>query len=240
MTKLVKIAVVDDHPLVREGVVRIIDETPGFEIVAQGATAEEAIDLARRRCPDIVVLDLSIPGGGREALRGIKELCPDTRVMILTVSSEEEDVCDLLAMGANGYVLKGTTGDELVYSLRMLQDGGQYVMPSLAAKMLATAGLNRRAVGVTTLDQLSERERSIATKVGSGLSNKGIGAALDLSEKTVKHYLTIIFKKIRVSNRLALAVWVQAQMRLTESHLVASEFREPAKRSSGSGGGHDR
>lgn len=211
MTDMLNIAIVDDHPLVREGVVHVVDADPHLTVVNQGETAQDAIDIVSRDAPDILILDLSIPGTGVHALREIKTQRPQTLVLILTVSDDEAHVYDLLAQGADGYMLKGSSGSELIYALRMLARGEQYVTPHLAVRMLSEIALTKSLQAAASLDDLTERERSIAEMVAEQHSNKVIGNMLGLSEKTIKHYLTIVFRKADVANRQALAEWVLKQ-----------------------------
>ena len=188
MTHVLRIAVVDDHPLVRAGVVSVISSTPGYEVVAQGETASDAIRIVETEQPDILILDLSIPGGGGEALRQIQNPQNQTRVLILTVSEDDGDVFELLGMGAGGYVLKGVTGDELVHALDVLARGEQYVTPSLAAKMLAAIGSTRRAPVAPTLHDLAERERSIASLI-SEAALAGVAIELQRAVKAAQERL---------------------------------------------------
>ena len=133
---------------------------------------------------------------------------PETQVLILTVSDDDDHVYEMLSLGARGYILKGATGDELILAIQMLSRGIQYVTPDLAARMLREVGNNKRMEVTPPVAMLSEREQAIANLVGDGLSNKNVAERLQLSEKTVKHYLTNIFRKTHSTNRAALAHWV--------------------------------
>ena len=202
MAETLHVAIVDDHPLFREGVAYTLSNQPHVEVVAEGASAADAVRIAGERLPDVMLLDVSMPGGGLNAVRQIAAAFPVVKVVMLTVSEEEEDVAAALRAGARAYVLKGVAARELVRILRTVAAGEVYVTPSLAASLLAemTGATSRRAVHL--LDELTERERQILERVALGESNKEIGAQLHLTEKTVKHHMTNILQKLQVRNRV--------------------------------------
>jgi two-component system nitrate/nitrite response regulator NarL len=207
MTERLQVAIVDDHPLFREGVSQALSRQTDIEIVGEGGTAAEAISIAARRLPDVMLLDVSMPGGGINAVREIAATYPVINVVMLTVSQDEEDVTTALRAGARGYVLKGVAARDLVEIVRSVARGEVYVTPSLAASLLFDmnrASSNRSAT--TGLDDLTERERQILERVAAGDSNKEIGAQLQLSEKTVKHHMTNILQKLQVRNRVEAAL----------------------------------
>ncbi|TNC68238.1 response regulator [Rubellimicrobium roseum] len=206
MVDQIKIGVVDDHPLVREGIVYAIGTSDDIQVVAQGATAEEALRLVRQHEPDILLLDLSIPGLGLVALREIKRLEIGTKVVILTVSEDNGDVLEALRCGASGYILKGISGTDLKDALRRIHGAEPYVSPELGARLLSDISRNLETVNSKRSNRLSEREREIFKLVRRGYCNKEIGNSLNISEKTVKHYMTNIFKKLDVRNRTELAL----------------------------------
>jgi len=136
MAETLQIAIVDDHPLFREGVAATLRRQPGFEVVAEGASAAEAVAIAAARLPDIMLLDLSMPGGGLEAVRQIAMAYPVVKSIMLTVSQDEEDVTTALRARARAYVLKGVAARELVEIIRSVAAADAYVTPSLAASLL--------------------------------------------------------------------------------------------------------
>ncbi|SFH51674.1 two component transcriptional regulator, LuxR family [Palleronia marisminoris] len=203
----IRVLVVDDHPLFRDGVSRSLSEDGRFEVVGTASSADEAVVLADSLAPDIVLLDLSMPGGGLAALRRIAGRAGAPRVIILTVSEEDDDVMQALKAGAAGYVLKGVGAEELCGIVADLAGGRSYVAPALAMSVLSAMneppGQGKPA---TLIDTLSKREEDILRLVAQGKSNKEVGRALDIQEKTVKHYMTTILEKLQVRNRTEAAL----------------------------------
>jgi DNA-binding NarL/FixJ family response regulator len=210
MAEVLQIAIVDDHPLFREGVAHTLRAQPGIEVVAEGESAADALRIAAERMPDVMLLDVSMPGGGLRAVQEIAAAFPVVKVVMLTVSEAEDDVTAALRAGARGYVLKGVAARELVRILRAVAEGEVYVTPSLAASLLfeLTSGKSD-ANAASPLAVLTDRERQILERVAAGDSNKEIAAQLHVSEKTVKHHMTNILQKLQVRNRVeaALLAW---------------------------------
>lgn len=208
MTEALQIAIVDDHPLFRAGVAQALERYPEFELVAEGETAAQAIAIAGRSLPDVMLLDVSMPGGGLNAVRQIALESPVVKVIMLTVSEDEEDVTAALRAGAKGYVLKGVAARDLASIIRSVATGDVYVTPSLAASLLfELTGASQRSPGEPNLlDDLTEREHQILERVAAGDSNKEIAAQLQLREKTVKHHMTNILQKLHVRNRVEAAL----------------------------------
>jgi two-component system nitrate/nitrite response regulator NarL len=203
MTDRIRVAVIDDHPLFREGVAHTIRSSKVLEVVAEGACAEDAIRIVKDELPDIVLLDVSMPGGGIEAARAITQSCPFVKTIMLTVSESEEHVSQALAAGAQGYVLKGTSGPELINTMRAVARGESYVSPGLAARLLTIARRPPQSSNdAGDLPELTRREEGILDHVARGMTNKEIARTLNISEKTVKHYMTNIMQKLHVRNRV--------------------------------------
>jgi two-component system nitrate/nitrite response regulator NarL len=212
MSDKIQVVIVDDHPLFRDGVLQTLQAEPEFEVVGQATSAGEAIRLTRELLPDVILLDITIPGGGLNAALVIAAMSPVTKIIMLTASEAEEDVLAALKSGARGYILKGVSARELIKAVRDVHSGEAYVTPALAASLLSemTGGPLGPKPAPNPLDELTEREHQILAKVAGGLSNKEIAQQLFLSEKTVKHYMTNILQKLQVRNRVEAALLAQS------------------------------
>lgn len=214
----IHVVIVDDHPLYREGVTRTLQAEHDFEVVGQGATGEDAARLTCDLLPDILLLDLGIPGGGIATCQTIASTCPVTRIVILTASEDEDNLTSALRAGAKAYILKGVSARELVSIIRGVFAGEVYVTPSLATGLLMemTGTPSGARPPISPFDELTERERQILEWVASGASNREIGQKLYLSEKTVKHYMTNILQKLQVRNRVEAALMAQRRSQLQQ------------------------
>ena len=218
MSDKIQVIIVDDHPLFREGLILTLRAEPDIEVVGQATTADEAVSLVGELLPDVVLLDITIPGSGLKAASLIAATSPITKMIMLTASEAEEDVLLALKAGARGYILKGVSGPDLVNIVRDVNAGEAYVTPTLAASLLSEMTARPEPQPVNRpLDDLTERERQILEKVAGGLSNKEIAQQLFLSEKTVKHYMTNILQKLHVRNRVEAALLAQTMSRLGAS-----------------------
>jgi len=202
----IRVVIIDDHPLFRGGVARTLSEDPDFDVVGEGASADDALEQVARHMPDLALIDVSMPGGGLTAAHRIRDSYPAVGVVMLTVSEDDDDVMAALSAGASGYILKGVGANDLLGVLRGIARGESYVAPSLAAKLLSTMQSGGTVGGDNPVDALSKREEQILRLVARGLSNKEIGRELDLQEKTVKHYMTNILQKLHVRNRVEAAL----------------------------------
>jgi DNA-binding NarL/FixJ family response regulator len=214
----ISVLVVDDHEVVREGLRTLLDRTPTLAVVGDAATAADAVALARRHRPDVVLLDLRLPdGSGVEVCREIRAEAPETRVLMLTSFADDEAVFASIVAGAAGYLLKQVRGHELVRAIEAVAAGQSLldptVTPSVLAKMKAlTAGGPRD--GWTAL---STQEARVLELVAAGKTNKEIAAALGLSDKTVKNYLSRVFEKLHLTRRAeAAALFTRRQVLQTE------------------------
>jgi len=200
----IRVAVADDHPMFRAGVVASLQGEEGIEIVGEAADAGSALELARRELPDLMLLDIAMPGSGHEAARWITASCPTTRIVMLTVSEDEDDLLEAMKAGASGYVLKGAGAGELGAVIRSVHAGEVYVAPALAWGMLREL----RTPRTSPYDALTDREREVLELVAEGLSNGEVGERLGLAEKTIKHYMTNILGKLQVRSRVEAALLV--------------------------------
>ena len=215
MDDKIHVVIADDHTLFREGLAGIIGGEQEFEVVGQAGSMQEAVQLARDLLPDIILLDIDMPGGGLEAARIIAEQFPITRIVVLTASEEDDHLIGALKSGARAYILKGVAARELIRILRAVWAGESYVPPILAASLLLEMreGHSQEKQLSSPLDELTPREREILENLAAGLSNKEIGEKLFLSEKTVKHYMTNILQKLQVRNRVEAALLAQKEMK---------------------------
>jgi DNA-binding NarL/FixJ family response regulator len=198
----IRIVVADDHPMFRAGVVASLASAPGIEVVAEAADAAGALAAARTHLPDVMLLDVAMPGSGLVAAQDIRTACPATRVVMLTVSEDEDDLVAAMKAGASGYVLKGAGAAELVGVVRSVSAGEVYVAPALAWGLLREMSRPK----TTPLDELTPREREVLELLAEGLGNQEIGRRLGLAEKTIKHHMTNILGKLQVSSRVEAAL----------------------------------
>lgn len=205
MSERISVAVVDDHPMIRKGVTHVLSRHRRFSVVAQGENGREAISIAYERKPDVMLIDVHMPGGGGIVAAGvIHAKAPSVKIIMLTVSEKESDLLSSLEAGASGYMLKGISGKELIRIVRSVQDGEVYVAPGLAARTIfhmrqAPAAEKRKAEPVAGL---TKRESEILSSAARGMTNREIADRFDLSEKMVKHYMINILEKLGVRNRV--------------------------------------
>lgn len=200
----VRILLADDHPLFREGVAHTLSAVAEFQIVGQASSGEEAVALAATLQPHLILLDISMPGmGGIRAAGAIATAFPAIRIMMLTVSEDQESLLAALKSGALGYVLKGVSASELRHIVRCVADGEAYVSPALAAELLLEFSRPRAP---DNLAGLTPREAGVLELLSQGLTNREIGERLHLAEKTVKHHMTSILQKLHVRTRTEAAL----------------------------------
>lgn len=196
-TDKIRVAVVDDHPILLEGVIHVLSREADIEVVGTGASAQDAIRIAQAQLPEVMLLDMNMPGGGLYALDEIGATCPSVRTIALTVREDHEVVRKAITFGARAYVLKGVSTADLLGIIHTVHSGGSFISTALAAKLLDEPN---------KLPPLNDREEQILERIGRGLSNKEIALELDLREKTIKHYVTNILQKLQVRNRVEAAV----------------------------------
>jgi DNA-binding NarL/FixJ family response regulator len=207
-----RLLVVDDHEVVRQGLVALLDRRAGFQVVAEAGTVSEAIDAARRFRPDLVIMDIRLPdGSGIEACREIRAELPETRVVILTSFPDEEAVLSAIVAGASGYLLKQIRARDLVSALETVGRGDSLLDPAVTEKVLER--VRRIATGSEPdeLAALTAQERKILLLVAEGKTNKEIAAEIFLSDKTVKNYVSSILSKLNLERRAQAAAFVARQ-----------------------------
>ncbi|MBI4494057.1 MAG: response regulator transcription factor, partial [Chloroflexi bacterium] len=203
MTDSIRVILADDHPLLLAGVASSLQAAADILPVGQATDAAGAVRLAREHLPDVALLDISMPGDGLQAARDIAAACPATKIVMLTVSEDEDDLLAALQAGACGYILKGVSSRELIAAIRVIHAGEVYVTPVMASRLLREMTRPRSA---SALDELTPREREVLELVALGLGNQEIGRRLGLAEKTIKHYMTNILAKLQVRSRIEAAL----------------------------------
>jgi DNA-binding NarL/FixJ family response regulator len=198
----IRVLIADDHPVVRTGLTALIDSEGDMEVIGEASNAAEAIEQTRQLQPDVVVMDISMPGGGLEATREIARLDLPTRVLILTVHAEERYLLPVLEVGGSGYVRKSSAHKDLLDAIRTVARGDVFLEPS-AAKMLLRDYLERAHAGreADIRETLSDREREVARLTAEGFSAHEIGEQLFLSPKTVETYRQRIMQKLGLQHR---------------------------------------
>ncbi len=202
----IRIAVIDDHPLYRQGVVSTLARESDMVVIGEGGSADDAVSICRDELPELVLLDVRMPGTGLAAAKEINKTCPATRIIMLTVSEDEEDVVEAFRVGARAYILKGVSAEELTKILRAVHGGDVSVPQALAARVLVEMSTRSGDDAGGVIGALTDRERQILERVASGDANKEIGYDLKISEKTVKHYMTNILQKLHARNRVEAAL----------------------------------
>ncbi|MFD7665706.1 response regulator [Streptomyces sp. NPDC059788] len=206
----VRVLLADDEAMIRAGVRAILTASPGVEVVAEAADGREAVELAQRHRPDVCLLDIRMPRlDGLGAAAELRRTLPGTAVVMLTTFSEDEYVAGALGSGASGFLLK--TGDprELITGVRAAAEGGAYLSPSVARRVISQFGggaLGKAAAARSRAEQLSGREREVLALVGAGLSNAEIAARLFVVEGTVKAYVSAILARLGLKNRVQAAI----------------------------------
>lgn len=224
MENVTKVLLVDDHALFRSGLASILSPEQGFEVVGEATNGREALEKVQVLKPDIILMDIYMPKmGGLEATQRIKEILPDTKIVMLTISEEEKDLFDAIKMGAQGYLLKKIDPEELFQYLRGMLRGEAPMSRNFASKLLDEfARMSRSEMSKNNHHgKLSAREQEVLEHLTQGVSNKEIAAALGISENTVKNHLKSILDKLHLQNR------VQAATYAIREGLVEGQKRHP-------------
>ena len=201
---VIRLLLVDDHGIVREGLRALLEDDAEFAIVGEAANGDEACEAVRRLAPDIVLMDLKMPGlAASDAIRVIRASSPSVKVIALTSYAEEGQVRDIMAAGAQGYILKDVTKADFVAALRTVANGQTWLHP-LAQRSLVEQLRNRQADPIALLTQ---RERSVLDLIARGMSNRQIGDQLHLTEGTVKGYVSTILAKLKLEDRTQAALF---------------------------------
>jgi DNA-binding NarL/FixJ family response regulator len=204
----IRVLVIDDHPLFRAGVVQTLAQDDRIEVVGEGGTRSEAHSLAQTLKPDIVLLDITMPGGGIEAAEELLRLPEPPKVMMLTVSEDNDAVIRALSAGAVGYLLKGIPGATLITAVKAIAAGETFVSPNLGLRLLSQ--LNEQP-SRSRLSSLNDSEKRTLRLVATGLSNREVGERLGIPEKTIKYHMSNIMDKLQVRNRVEATLIAQRE-----------------------------
>ena len=217
----IRTMIVDDHALFRRGLEMVLDEEPDIELVGQASDGTEAVEKAAESLPDVVLMDIRMPrSSGIEACRAMKEAAPSAKIVILTISDEEEDLFEAIRAGASGYLLKDIPLDEVADTVRAVHGGQSLINPSMAGKLLTEfATLARRddeeRAQELPAPRLTEREMQVLKLVARGMNNRDIAKELFISENTVKNHVRNILEKLQIHSRME-AVMVAVREKLIE------------------------
>ncbi|MGQ0570776.1 MAG: response regulator [Armatimonadota bacterium] len=193
---MIRVLVVDDHPIVREGLSAVLEDQADFQVVGATGTVEEAVTFATRDHPDVILLDLELPGtGGNEAIPRLAAAVPHAGIIIFTAYDTDERVLGAIRAGARGYLLKGVAADEIARAVRAVHGGGSHLTSRIATKVMAEVSAPRRGRFLTA------REHEVLRLVADGQSTKQIARSLAITERTVKFHVASIFNKLGVGNR---------------------------------------
>lgn len=194
---MIRVLVVDDHPVVRQGLVAVLGDEPDLTVVGAAGSAHEAVAAAGRERPDVVLLDLELPAGdGAAAIPALRAASPGCEVLVFTAYATEERVLAALRAGARGYLLKGASTEEISRGIRIVHQGGSYLAPRIAGMVLAELGHPGGG-----RERLSPREREVLRLVAEGQSNKQIAQGLTVTERTVKFHVASLLRKLGADNR---------------------------------------
>ncbi len=207
----VRIVIADDHELFRRGLRMVLDEEPGIEVVGEAGDGEEAVDLVLETVPDVVVMDVRMPVlSGIEATERIKTDLPTTKILMLTISDEEDDLYEAIKAGANGYLLKEISIDEIGNAVRSVHGGQSLISPSMASKLLnefAAMVKKEEEKQQVPAPRLTPREMEVLEHVAKGMNNREIAKALFISENTVKNHVRNILEKLHLHSRMEAVVY---------------------------------
>ncbi len=202
-----KVIIVDDQEVVREGMRAILSTVPSIEVLDVASNGAEAVELAAKLNPDVVLMDLNMPiMNGVEAIRALQATRPDIKILVLTTYDAEEWVLDAIRAGASGYMLKDAPRERLIEAIKGTAAGESHVDPSVAGNLMARVAVSDRLAPSGVGGDLSDRERDVLRLLGNGMSNAAIAEQLFLSEGTVRNYVSAILTKLQVEDRTQAAV----------------------------------
>lgn len=198
----IRVLIVDDHPMFRDGLRSLLESTAGFDVTGEAATGAEAVDLAAELQPDIVVMDLNMPGmNGVEATRAISDAAPRSAVLVLTMLENDDSVFATLRAGARGYILKSAAPVEITRAVQSVARGEAIFSPAVADRISAFFASAPRTPATTAFPQLTDREREVLGLIAAGRDNRRIARDLGIQPKTVRNHVSNVFTKLHVADR---------------------------------------
>ncbi|MBB5933914.1 response regulator [Streptomyces zagrosensis] len=205
---MIRVVIADDEMMVRAGIKAILLAAPGIDVVAEAGDGREAVELVRKHRPDVVLLDIRMPRlDGLEAAAQLRELAPDTAVVMLTTFSEDAYIAAALSLGVSGFLLKSGNPRELHAGIEAVADGAAFLSPRIAQRVIALGDFSaKRGAAQTRIEALTPREREVLALVGAGLANAEIADRLHVVEGTVKAYVSTMLAKLELKNRVQAAI----------------------------------
>jgi len=207
-TAAIRLMMVDDHEVLRLGLRTLFSEAGGFQVIGEAGTSSQAISEAERLKPDVILMDVRLPdGSGVEVCRAIRAARPETRILFLTSFADDDAVLATILAGAQGFLLKEVSSEELLKAVRTVATGHSILDPAVTQRVLARVQAQVRESGEPKSEGLSPQEQRVLALVAEGKTNKEIAASLTLSDKTVEHYLSNVFQKLHVTRRAQAAAY---------------------------------
>ncbi len=215
MPDTIRILVADDHPVVRDGLVAILETQPDFDVVGEASNGKEAIELSKQLEPDVLLLDLEMPEmDGVESLQALRTVRPETQVIVFTAFDTDERIVSAVQAGAQGYLLKGAPRNDIFKAIRVVSQGGSLLEPVVASKLLRHMS-GQTEPNARLVEPLTDREMEVLQELAQGKTNREIADTLIISERTVKFHVSSILGKLDADNRTE-AVAIAAQMGLVD------------------------
>jgi DNA-binding NarL/FixJ family response regulator len=200
---ILKVLIVDDHPLFRKGMSALLDSMPGIQVIGEAQNGQQAVEMAANLKPDMVLMDLQMPNGsGLSATRELTRTSPDVRILVVTLFEDDESIFAALKAGARGYILKDAEEEEMMRAIRSVGEGEAIFSPAIASRLMDYfSEAHRQQVPSAVFPELTERERQVLTLIARGDSNTAIASELTVSIKTVRNHVSNIYSKLQVTDR---------------------------------------
>ena len=207
MTDGIRVLIVDDHPIFRDGMSSLLESVAGFEVIGQASSGEEAVELARQLTPDVVLMDIGMPKmNGIEATRALLEVCPSARVLVLTMYEEPDSVFGALRAGARGYLLKDAESDDITRAIRAIVRGDAIFGPAVAERLASFFRAGSRVRAPAPFPELTARETEVLDLICRGMTNHEMAAHFSVSLKTIQNHVSNVLAKLHVVDRTQAAI----------------------------------